>query len=400
MRREAAKCQRSMMLRSMTLVRSNKVVFLFLLLIASTVFAQVSTSASPGDLPLAAEGKTARLVVESTAWPGVARAAHDLAEDVQAVSGMTPAVESALPHSGDIVLVATVGRSPLLDRLSAQHKIDLAPLRGQWEATLAQTIAHPFPGIHSALVIAGSDKRGAIFGVYDVSRQIGVSPWYWWADVPIPHKAAIYLPPGRVFTPSPAIKYRGIFLNDEAPALSGMVHEKFGNFTSEFYVHVFTLLLRLRANFLWPAMWANAFNEDDPANPKLADEYGIVMSTSHHEPMMRAQQEWKRHGTGPWDYTTNATELQKFWREGVRRNKDYEELTTIGMRGDGDIAMSASTNTALLERIVKDQREILSEEMNPDVTKVPQVWALYKEVQGYYEAGMRRTRRCHTALVR
>jgi len=170
-----------------------------------------------------------------------------------------------------------------------------------------------------------------------------------------------------------------------------MVHEKFSTFNSQFYMHVFTLLLRRRANFLWPAMWANAFNEDDPANPKLADEYGIVMGTSHHEPMMRAQQEWKRHGTGPWDYSTNSRVLQEFWREGVRRNRNYEELMTIGMRGDGDMAMSAQTNTALLERIVKDQRQILSEEVNPDVTKVPQVWALYKEVQGYYEAGMRVT---------
>jgi hypothetical protein len=373
----------------MNLIWQSKNTSAFLFLIASTVFGQVSTAPSPGAIPLAADGKAAALVVETTAWPGVIRAAHDLAEDVHAVTGLTPAVTQTLPRSGDFVLIATLGRSPLLDRLDAQHKIDLRPLRNQWEATLSQTVEHPFPGVHSALVIAGSDKRGAIFGVYDISRQIGVSPWYWWADAPISHKDALYLHTGRVFTPSPTIKYRGIFLNDEAPALSGFVQEKFGTFNSQFYTHVFTLLLRLRANFLWPAMWANAFNEDDPANPKLADEYGIVMSTSHHEPMMRAQQEWKRHGSGPWDYTENSKFLQEFWREGVRRNKNYEELTTIGMRGDGDMAMSAGTNTALLERIVKDQREILSEEVNPDVTKIPQVWALYKEVQGYYEAGMR-----------
>jgi hypothetical protein len=360
-----------------------------LLLIASTAFGQAAPKSSSDAIRLAADGTTSTLVVEPTAWPGVTRAAHDLAEDVHSVTGLSPAVTQTVPHAGDIVLIATVGRSALLDRLAAQHKIDLTPLHNQWEATLAQTVKHPFPGIRSALIIAGSDKRGAIYGAYDVSRQIGVSPWYWWADVPIPHKDALYLPAGRVFTPSPVVKYRGIFLNDEAPALSGMVHEKFGTFNSQFYARVFTLLLRLRANLLWPAMWANAFNEDDPANPKLADEYGIVMSTSHHEPMMRAQQEWKRHGTGPWDYTTNSKELQDFWRDGVRRNKNYEELTTIGMRGDGDMAMSASTNTALLERIVKDQRQILTEEVNPDITKIPQVWALYKEVQGYYEAGMR-----------
>jgi len=364
-------------------------VLLPLFLLAQAGFAQMLSSPAPGSIPLAAGRKTATLVVEPAAWPGVRRAAGDLAEDVHGVTGLLPKVSETLPASGEIVLVATVGRSPLLDRLSARRKIDLNPLRNQWEATLSQTIAHPFPGIRSALVIAGSDKRGAIFGVYDVSREIGVSPWFWWADAPIPHKDALYLPARRVFTPSPVVKYRGIFLNDEAPALSGMVHEKFGTFNSRFYAHVFTLLLRLRANFLWPAMWGNAFNEDDPDNPRLADEYGIVMSTSHHEPMMRAQQEWKRHGSGPWDYTQNSKFLQEFWREGVRRNKNYEQITTIGMRGDGDVAMSADTNTRLLERIVKDQRQILADEVNPDVTRVPQVWALYKEVQAYYEAGMR-----------
>jgi hypothetical protein len=152
---------------------------------------------------------------------------------------------------------------------------------------------------------------------------------------------------------------------------------------------VFELLLRLKANYLWPAMWNNAFNEDDALDAKLADEYGIVMGTSHHEPMLRAQQEWKRHGTGPWDYSRNADVLRAFWEEGVRRNKDYESIITLGMRGDGDMPMSRESNTALLERIVSDQRKIIAAEVNPDVTKVPQDWALYKEVQEYYEKGMR-----------
>ena len=376
------------MLRYLICVNSQRVL-LPLFLLAHISFAQTLTTPTRGSIALAAGDKTATLVVEAAAWPGVRRATDDLAKDVHAATGLSPKVVQTLPASGEILLIATVGRSPLLDRLAAQHRIDLAPLRNQWEATLSETIEHPFPGIDSALVIAGSDKRGAIFGVYDVSREIGVSPWFWWADVPMAHKNALYLPARRILTPSPVVKYRGIFLNDEAPALSGMVQEKFGTFNGQFYAHVFTLLLRLRANFLWPAMWANAFNEDDPNNPRLADEYGIVMGTSHHEPMMRAQQEWKRHGAGPWDYTQNSKVLQEFWREGVRRNKNFEEITTIGMRGDGDMAMSADTNTALLERIVKDQRQILSEEVNPDVTKIPQVWALYKEVQAYYEAGMR-----------
>ncbi len=187
----------------------------------------------------------------------------------------------------------------------------------------------------------------------------------------------------------PAVKYRGIFLNDEAPALTGWVKEKYGSYNREFYMKVFELLLRLKGNYLWPAMWNSAFNEDDPLNPKLADEYGIVMGTTHHEPMLRAQQEWKRHGTGPWDYSRNAAELQEFWKAGIERNKRYESIITVGMRGDGDLPMTEESNVALLEKIVAEQRKILAAEMNPDLSQVPQLWALYKEVQEYYEKGMR-----------
>jgi hypothetical protein len=245
------------------------------------------------------------------------------------------------------------------------------------------------PGIASGLIIAGSDKRGTIYGIYDLSEQIGVSPWYWWADVPVQHKNALFVRPGRYVQGPPAVKYRGIFLNDEAPALSGWVKEKFGNYNHQFYEKVFELLLRLKANYLWPAMWNNAFNEDDLLNPQLADMYGIVMGTSHHEPMLRAQQEWKRHGTGPWDYSLNSDVLQKFWTEGIERNKNYESITTLGMRGDGDLPMTEGANIALLEKIVADQRKIIASHVNPDLSAVPQDWALYKEVQEYYENGMR-----------
>jgi hypothetical protein len=345
----------------------------------------------PHAFAIASTGHPASILVGPADWPGVTRAATSFAADVASVTGNSPAILHTLTTSPDrnIILIGTIGRSPLIDRLIASHKLDVASIQGHWESSLTQVVDHPFPGITSALVIAGADKRGTIFGIYDLSEQIGVSPWAWWADVPIPHHDSLYLAAGRYIQPTPRVKYRGIFLNDEAPALSGWTQEKFGGYNHLFYEHVFELLLRLKANFLWPAMWNSAFNEDDPADPILADEYGIVMGTSHHEPMMRAQQEWKRHGTGPWDYTLNKQELDDFWRYGVRRNKNFEELTTIGMRGDGDMAMSADTNTALLERIVADQRKILSEEVNPDVTKVPQVWALYKEVQGYYEKGMR-----------
>ena len=229
----------------------------------------------------------------------------------------------------------------------------------------------PRSGINSALIIAGSDKRGTIYGIYDLSEQIGVSPWYWWADVPVAHQDALFVKPGKYVQGEPAVKYRGIFLNDEAPALTGWTKEKFGGFNHQFYVNVFELLLRLKGNYLWPAMWGNAFNEDDPLNPKLADEYGIVMGTSHHEPMLRAQQEWKRHGKGPWNYATNADVLAHFWDEGIRAQ---QELTRASSRSAcaamAIMPMAANwrieANMALLEKIVADQREIIAERCEPE----------------------------------
>ncbi len=255
----------------------------------------------------------------------------------------------------------------------------------------------PFAGVEQALVIAGSDKRGTIYGIYELSEQLGVSPWYWWADVPVKARASAHVVAGVHFSGEPAVRYRGIFLNDEAPALTRWTNVKFGGRNRQFYTKVFELLLRLRANYLWPAMWGDAFNEDDPDNPRLADEYGIVMGTSHHEPMMRAQQEWSRrknsYGNAPWNYATNAEGLRSFWRDGMARNHRYENLVTIGMRGDGDEPMivggNMAENSALLAEIIRDQRTILADVTGRAAEDTPQLWALYKEVQDYYDHGLR-----------
>ena len=350
----------------------------------------VQKTPDPHGFRLVEGGACASLYADATDYAGVLRAMRDLQQDLQRVSGCTAQI-AATPRtaSGEIVVIGIIGKSPLIDRLIRSRKIDVEEIRGKWESTLVQVVEHPLPGVKRALVIAGSDKRGTIYGIYDLSEQIGVSPWYWWADVPVKHSDTLYVKPGRWVQGEPAVKYRGIFLNDEAPSLTGWANEKFGGFNHQFYEKVFELLLRLHANFLWPAMWNNSFNEDDPLNPKLADEYGIVMGTSHHEPMLRAQQEWKRHGTGPWNYATNAKELDEFWAEGIERNKDYESAITVGMRGDGDKPMSDQDDVALLEKIVADQRAIIARHTTPTLAADPQVWALYKEVQGYYEKGMR-----------
>jgi len=350
----------------------------------------VDTAHKNADFPLVQSGKSAPIYVDSNDFAGVIRAAGDLQADIQRVTSVRPELlqdSRSLPPQ--VILIGTLGKSAILDRLMRAHKIDASTISGKWESFFLTVVARPFPGVDSALVIAGSDKRGTIYGIYDLSEQIGVSPWYWWADVPVHHHDALFVKPGTFLQGPPKIKYRGIFLNDEAPSLTGWVKATYGNYNHEFYVKVFELLLRLKANYLWPAMWNNAFNEDDPLNPKLADEYGIVMGTSHHEPMLRAQQEWKRHGTGPWDYSKNAEELNNFWTQGIERNKNYESIVTLGMRGDGDLPMSESANVALLEQIVADQRKILAEHANKDLSQIPQDWALYKEVQGYYEKGMR-----------
>ena len=350
----------------------------------------VSFTPENGALALVENKITAPLVVDAADWPGVRRAAADLQSDFKRVSGLKPSlVDKVSGSQKTAILIGTLGRSPLIDELVRTGKIDATAIAGRWEAFLLQVVENPMPGVERALVIVGSDKRGAIYGIYELSQQIGVSPWYWWADVPPVQHDSVFIKSVRVVEAGPTVKYRGIFLNDEAPALTGWANEKFGGLNRSFYTKVFELLLRLRANYLWPAMWGNAFNEDDSANARLADEYGIVMGTSHHEPMIRAQQEWKRNGRGPWNYKTNGDVLSLFWAAGIRRNRDFESIVTIGMRGDGDEPMSEDANVALLERIVADQREIITSETGRPIAAIPQLWALYKEVQEYYERGMR-----------
>ncbi len=364
-----------------------------------------------GGLSLSVSGISAPLVVSSKEWPGVTRAFQDLRSDIGKVTSYQPEIfTDNIPRSKEIVVAGTIGKSALIDELIREKKIDAEGVTGKWESFLIQVVKNPYKGVKRALVIAGSDKRGTIYGIYEVSRQIGVSPWYWWADVPVNHKKELYVSPGRNVYGSPSVTYRGIFLNDEAPDLTNWIRAKFGNvpvaddppmpegianYGREFYTRLFELMLRLKANYLWPAMWNNAFNEDDPENPKLADEYGIVMGNSHQEPMLRAQKEWDRRyqkKIGSWNYAKYPDIVEEFWREGIKRNRNYESIVTIGLRGANDTPMAPGgpeANIALLEKIVGVQRKILADEINPDVTKVPQLWCLYKEVQDYYNAGMR-----------
>lgn len=332
-------------------------------------------------------GSTA-IYVDPTSPAVVKKAATLLQEDIERVTGKKPELLTALPAAADnLIIIGAVDQSPIISQLIAAKKISTGSLKNKWEAFQWQTVNAPLPGIGKALVITGSDRRGTAFGVLELSKHIGVSPWYWWADVPVKKRQELYLAK-MVTAQSPAVKYRGIFINDEAPALSGWSKEKFGGFNHHFYEKVFELMLRLKANYIWPAMWGNAFYDDDSLNIKAADEYAIVIGTSHHEPLMRAHDEWRRYGKGKWNYDSNEVKLKEFWRSGMQRATN-EKIVSIGMRGDGDEPMSRETATALLERIVKDQRQIITEVTHQPASETPQLWALYKEVQDYYDKGMR-----------
>ena len=380
-------------------MKNIKYILLTICLFPLILFAQadqfVSFSNKEDAFTLVKPFAAAPILIDNNIDSGILKAIVNLSVDIDKVTGVSPILKvDKVSAEETVLLIGTIGKSKYIDDLVKNKKINASELQGKYEKYLIQTVQNPIEGVKEALVIAGSDKRGTIYGIYELSKQIGVSPWYYWADVPIKKQENIYIKRGKYTEGEPAVRYRGIFLNDEAPALSGWANATFGGFNSKFYEKVFELILRLKGNFLWPAMWGSAFYDDDPQNGILANEMGIVMSTSHHEPMAMAQSDWHRYVKrnnlpNIWDYTKNTRALQESWRFGMQRAKDWEKVVTVGMRGDGDEAMSEDTNIALLEKIVKDQRKIISEVTGKKPEETPQVWALYKEVQDYYDQGMR-----------
>lgn len=342
--------------------------------------------------PLISNSRPATIFVSGNDEKGIDIAAANLADDFQRVSGTKADIVNAIPGSRTVIIAGTE-KNELIGELIKKKKIDGNQLKGKSEKYIITTIRNPFPDVEEALVIAGSDRRGAIYGIYEVSEQIGVSPWYYWADVPVEHKDNLTLTYGTYSAGEPAVRYRGIFLNDEAPCLTGWVKNTFGTNYGDhnFYAKVCELILRLRGNYLWPAMWSWAFYADDPLNSQTADEMGVIMGTSHHEPMARNHQEWARHRkeNGKWDYSSNQKIIDKFFTEGIERMKGTEDIVTIGMRGDGDEAMSEEADVKLLDKIIKNQRKIIEKVTHRSAKETPQIWALYKEVLDYYDKGLR-----------
>ena len=352
------------------------------LLALSMSAADTFVSFSKTDAAMCLSSQKGSIQYDNNDYKGVLIAIDNLKADLQKVIG-----RSDVP-----ITIGTFGKSKLIDKSFA------ADLKGKTEKYVIRVNA-------DGIIIAGSDKRGTIYGIYELSRQIGVSPWYWWADVPVIRQNEVYAKLGSYTDGEPAVRYRGLFLNDEAPCLTTWVKNTFGTDFGghDFYAHVFELILRLKGNYMWPAMWGWSFYADDPLNSQTADEMGIVMGTSHHEPMARNHQEWARNRKtyGEWDYTTNQKVIDNFFREGMKRAKDTEDLITIGMRGDGDTAMGAkeghddefvpddAATIRLLEGIIANQRKIIKEETGKPANKRQQVWALYKEVQRYYDLGLK-----------
>ncbi|WP_343697049.1 glycosyl hydrolase 115 family protein [Flavobacterium sp.] len=372
---------------------SYLILSLFLIGLSTKLYAinpekYVVNQASAENFPLVSKGKTASIWVDDKDYAGVLKVTGHLENDIFNVSDLhSKRIKKISEAEHFVVIIGTLGKSELINQLVKKGKIDAAELQGKWEKFTTQIVENPFKGIKKALVIAGSDKRGTIYGIYELSNQIGVSPWYYWADVPVKKQSELHVLPGIHSQGEPKVKYRGIFINDEAPALTGWAFEKFGGFNSKFYDKVFELILRMKGNYLWPAMWGKMFYVEDPENAVLADEYGIVMGTSHHEPLTRAHAEWGK-ANGKWDFNTNSEALIKFWKDGIKRMENKETIVTIGMRGDGDEPMTEGTAIELLENIVKKQRNIIAEVTKKPTEETPQMWALYKEVQDYYDKGM------------
>ncbi|RHI12835.1 glycosyhydrolase [Bacteroides sp. AM16-24] len=328
---------------------------------------------------------------------GVLMAVRNLQEDFFRATNTRPYLKIGAKKQVDEgaqklrILIGSFDKSPLIKQLVKAKKLDVRELKGRNEKFIITTVTNPIEGVEGeVLLIAGSDKRGTIYGIYELSCQIGISPWYWWADVPVESHKEIYIKKGVYTDGEPVVQYRGIFINDEWPCMGGWTTERYGGFNSKMYKHVYELLLRLKANFLWPAMWSAAFYADDPMNSPLADEMGIIIGTSHHEPMARNHQEYARNRKvyGAWNYQTNKKGIDRFFREGIERMKGKEEVVTIAMRGDGDAPMGPDTDTKLLENIVKEQRRIITEVTGKPASKTPQLWALYSEVLEYYDQGM------------
>lgn len=363
-------------------------------------FLPVSETGGLDSLPLAAAGQMTPLYYSANDATVVGIAAGALRDDLQRVAGVMPILSSNAPApSANAVFIGTIGHSALIDDLIAAGKLSVAAIQGQWEAYLAVVVTNPVAGVERALVIAGSDRRGTAYGVFGLSEAIGVSPWYWFGDVPVVQRPALYVSGGSYVDPAPGVKYRGIFLNDEDWGLNPWAEQGFdpsGQIGPTTYARIFELLLRLRANYIWPAMHdvTKAFYTV-PGNRDIAENYAIVVGTSHHEPMLRNTSEYNTTTLGAYNYWTNRANIYNFWEQRVIETATNESIYTVGMRGLGDDAMITPAGLTTQQKaaelqnfIIPDQRQMIHDHVNANPALVPQVFVPYKEALTLYQTGM------------
>ena len=363
---------------------------------------KIQESGAKGFFPLS----EAVIYTDADDYRVVGIAAGLLADDVERVTGKRPqqSTTKTLPK-GTALIAGTLGRSRLADQLVSRLKIDVSGIRGKWESYIIATTTHPKYNT-PLLAIIGSDRRGTAFGLMALSEAIGVSPWYWWADVTPARKQALYVEPGTFSQGEPSVQYRGIFINDERfGGWARWAEKRHGKVGPETYRQVLELLLRLKANYLWPAMHpgTQAFNAD-PDNARMADDYAIVMGSSHCEQMLRNNEgEWKavneqakkkgEAGLGDFNYITNRQTMQNYWEERVRTNGQYENTYTLGLRGIHDYPMEGANTTAdrirLMQQAIDDQRDMLRRNINKPIEEIPQVLCTYEEVLDAYHNGLK-----------
>ena len=377
------------------------------LAISAINFPNVTEKPKDGCFPLVSADGVATICTDARDYSVVGITAEMLADDVERVTGRRPMVCHELPKKAAIV-AGTLGKSRLINQVVKSQKIDVSGIRGKWESFVIMMTEHP--RYHTPLlVIIGSDRRGTAFGLTALSEAIGVSPWYWWADVTPAHHPTLFVESGTFLQGEPSVQYRGIFINDErfggwARWAEQTFDKETGKVGPKTYQKVFELLLRLRANYLWPAMHpgTQAFN-DDPENARLADRYAIVMGSSHCEQMLRNNEgEWKAvnerakaegtKGLGDFNYITNRKTMQDYWETRVKSNGKYENTYTLGLRGIHDYPMEGANNTQervkLMQQAINDQRDMLRRNIKKTLEEIPQVLCTYEEVLDAYHNGL------------